>query len=284
MPSGTAVFLDSSILIARITHRKEIKDAINSRLESYSFKCSGMIVRCEIIRRLMIDANYMYGLSRTCGTIQEVNRRVEALPAFQRNKKQTCLQILNTVDEFDDDKGRLDRLGYLTGFLLKSGLRSIEREVHFFDESDCAIGKGSIVRKGSRFKFGPDTCRKTGDRCGIIGFLHETRDSLERIDAHLEKIEGKDGEKFSAQLKEARRFIAAYRDNPKGVRERKPCRSVGDLLIALESRSIPDFYTLNGKESQHLSRALGQNLFVRPTNPNHVEVECLDSDSTWPEF
>lgn len=50
-------------------------------------------------------------------------------------------------------------------------------------------------------------------------------------------------------------FIRSFLEAPDRIHDRDPCKTVGDLLIALESVGIPTFYTINDKESQHLCRA-----------------------------
>jgi hypothetical protein len=55
-------------------------------------------------------------------------------------------------------------------------------------------------------------------------------------------------------------------------------------MIAMESAGVPVFYTLNSNESQHLCRALKQTLVVRPKNPEHEDLVCLDTNGVWPEF
>ena len=66
---------------------------------------------------------------------------------------------------------------------------------------------------------------------------------------------------------------------------KEPCLSIGDLLIALESSNFSTFYTMNGKESQHLCPSLKQNFIVRPRNPEKEDIECLFSNlKNWEKF
>ena len=88
----------------------------------------------------------------------------------------------------------------------------------------------------------------------------------------------------SAELNEAERFIDRAVADPSSICTMDPCLRVGDLLIALESLSVESFYTMNGKESQHLCRALNQTLIVRPKNPEHEDVLCQSSAAKWPAF
>ncbi|HEX9971847.1 MAG TPA: hypothetical protein VGD14_07235, partial [bacterium] len=66
-------------------------------------------------------------------------------------------------------------------------------------------------------------------------------------------------------------FLNEYFQGNIDIREKDPCLTVGDLLIALESNYIPDFYTMNYLESHYFCKALKQNLFVRPNNPDKDE-------------
>jgi hypothetical protein len=139
-------------------------------------------------------------------------------------------------------------------------------------------------RKGN-FDFGPDRCSKTGNKCRIGDFLKNRLDVLAEIAESLAKIPpGKERGAKSDELQAAEDFIQSYRNSPETVRSQDPCTRVGDLLLALESASIPNFYTMNGRESQHLCRIMKQTLYLRPRSADHPEIECQTNTQEWPKF
>ena len=91
-------------------------------------------------------------------------------------------------------------------------------------------------------------------------------------------------EKKSTQLKAIETGLEDVLKNPTTAPNLDPCLTVGDLVIALESNGIRTFYTLNSKESQHLCRALDQDLVIRPNDSAKAEITHLHTDSLWPEY
>jgi len=63
MPIGTALFLDTSIQIARFVHSRETKDKINERIKQYTLVVSSEVVLQEFKRRLLKEAQYRMALS-----------------------------------------------------------------------------------------------------------------------------------------------------------------------------------------------------------------------------
>jgi hypothetical protein len=61
-----------------------------------------------------------------------------------------------------------------------------------------------------------------------------------------------------------------------------PCRTVGDLLLAIESAQVRNLYTMNYTESQAYCDFLGQDLAVRPNNPEHEERQYFQNEKPWP--
>jgi hypothetical protein len=282
MGKGTAIFLDTTILIARLIHAPEIKNAIKNRLKQFSFICSGLVARQEFKRRLLKDAKYLLALAEEDSTIQEIQRRLEYLSEFQKRKFRTCFQILNTVDEMDTDTDRAMRLRYQMRYLLRYGLRNTESLVHFFTDSGCACGRRDVTERKGKYDLGPERCSKTGEECRIDEFLSVNKHFMIAISEFLSAVTGAK----SDELKRAESFSEGFLTSSQSVRAKDPCSSVGDLVLALESvhMQIPVFYTMNGRESQYLCRALKQRLIVRPANPAHSELDCAADDDTWPTF
>ena len=285
MSQSRAAFLDTSIQIARLIHSPETQVKIENRLRQFDLKVTSLVVRQEYKRRLLKDAAYLLSLFDRYESFAKVHRHiVDVLTPFQRRKQKISLQLLSTLFEDDSDSDLTSRAKLLLKGLLRDGLYEFDESVdHVIRESDCGCATQEVRRSGRRHKrydFGVDKCNK-GQGCGISEFLDTRREYLKTVLQYLEALP--DG-RLTAELRNAAAFIRSYLKNPGGVRSEDPCRKVGDLLIAMESVRIPIFYTMNGKESQHLCRTLDQCLIVRPSNPSKDDILCEPDQSEWPQF
>ena len=150
--------------------------------------------------------------------------------------------------------------------------------------SGCGCGKRDVIEREKlrKYDLGEERCSRTRPgECGIVAFLASRKDWSERI---LQKLRSLSAEQKSSELSNAERFLERLFDRPNQANQDDPCLSVGDLLIALESVDEPNFFTVNSKESQHLCRALGQTLVVRPIDPTKPDVVCASQDPQWPAF
>jgi hypothetical protein len=165
--------------------------------------------------------------------------------------------------------------------LLRDGLYEFEQSVdHVVQKSGCGCALQGVLQSRKRYDFGAEKCSRVSN-CEIVQFLDSHRSNLNDILEHLVNLPA---EALTNELVNARDFIQEFLDKPDEIRQRDPCLSVGDLLIAIESAGIPTFYTMNGKESQHICRPMQQNLIVRPANPSGVDIECDSAKSDWPRF
>jgi hypothetical protein len=165
--------------------------------------------------------------------------------------------------------------------LLRDGLYEFEQSVgHVVTRATCGCASEELKLKKKQYDFGSESCLKAGS-CGIIEFLIANQDVLQAV---LDKLEATPSERLTGELSNAVAFIRAFLDDPNGIRGRDPCKTVGDLLIALESAGIPTFYTMNGKESQHLCRVVNQSMVVCPANPMKDDVQCDAGNADWPAF
>lgn len=278
----TVAFLDTSIHIARIIHSPETKRQIEGRLRTCELTTTGLIARQEFKRRLLKDARYLLDLFLKYKSFARVHRHVvDVLPPHHRRKQQISLEILATLMEEDSDEELAERAVLLLRGLLRDGLYEFDESVgHVISKSQCGCAGQEIRQRGKRYEFGEERCSKIG-KCGVLAFLESVRPEIQRILALLESLPEED---VTIELDRAINFGKAFLDSPERMREHDPCKTVGDLLIALESSGIPVFYTMNGKESQHLCRALDQSLVVRPSNPSKSDIECPSHDAAWPKF
>ena len=279
---GAAAFVDTSIQIARLIHSPETRNQIDARLSEFDLIVSGLVVEQEFKRRLLKDARYLLDLFSKYGSFEKVQRHVvDVLTPFQKRKQKISLQLLTTLLEDDTDADRTDRAILLLEGLIRDGLYEFEQSVdHVIQATQCSCALKQISKVRDRYEFGSDKCSAQSD-CGILSFLEENQGKLAEI---LSYLNGLKATELTPELESACEFIRKFIDCPTDVQSLDPCKTVGDLLIALESLSVPVFYTLNGKESQHLCKVLGQTLIVKPTNPANEEVVCDSSNESWPRF
>ncbi len=192
--------------------------------------------------------------------------------------------MLMVVFERGTDKELTERARRYLRQLLRAGLADFTNSVHHVVwQSGCACSYYPVteVVPYKRYDFGPIKCSRVSNRCGIDELFELQRDAAELI---LAKLRGIAVGKKSAEILKIEGFLERALHDTGSIHSMDPCLTVGDLVIALESANVDFFYTLNGKESQHLCRILNQSLIVRPKNPEHEDVVCLNSDDAWREF
>jgi hypothetical protein len=272
---GTAVFLDTSIQIARIVHSPLEKRKIAERISEYDITASSVVVRQEFKRRLLKEAKYLIDQLNRRGSFHEVFYHVEGLPALYHNRKRhICLQMLGSLFENASDRDLTERLKLRLHFLLTLGLKQFDKQVdQVLTSLECGCNKIPIrVKKEfASYEFGTDKCSEAGDRCGILAYLIGRRETLTDIYKYLKS---KHASMKTEELLRSEAFLERILIDPSIAQSQNPCLTVGDLLIAIESSGIPTFYTLNQKESQFFCDALGQELIVRPIDPLQDDIIC----------
>ena len=285
MTEVNEIFIDTSIAIAAMIHSSDTKKRIAERIRLHSGSVTSLIVKQEFKRRLLKEAQYLLNQLNSKGSFRKVLRHVsDILPPQQERKRNICLDMMLTVFEQAEDAELTERAKKYLRALLRTGLREFEERFNSIVwASGCACSTQPVVEreKYRRYDFGEERCSKTRGACGVIDFLQSKRSEMERVLQYLRSIRP---DKKTIELQRSESFIMKVVADCSMATNLDPCLSMGDLMIALESMGIPVFYTLNGKESQHLCRALGQSLVVRKKNPEHEDVVCQNTDPEWPEF
>jgi len=222
-------------------------------------------------------------------TFEELFRHVtDILPIQQDRKRNICTQLCHSVLAAAARGDLTERARRHFRTLLKTGMAMFEFNIdHIVRDVGCACANHPItedkVRK--KFDFGPVECRECKDRCGIAAFLaseeSRLRDLLERL-ARLPQSTKTKGGREPSELGQIEIFLVELLNNGTDPCSMNPCLTVGDLVIAIESRNIPHVYTMNGKESQHLCRWLGQSLILRKKYHVHDDIVCDRVDPHWP--
>jgi hypothetical protein len=285
MKSGSAIFLDTSIQIARILHSPETKARIRSRLNQFSLSVTSEVVKQEYKRRVCAEAVYLLNQINARGSLQAVQYHlVNELPVQLGRKRTICLDMLTAFFGKDREPELSERAKRYLRTLLRHGMAQFESSVgHVIRESGCACARHTIQERVAyrRYDLGPTKCSQTGTACGIAHFLTGKREQLEMVRDFLANVPMT---RKSTEIQNSEHFIEMVLADQESAQKYDPCTKVGDLIIAMESVGIPVFFTLNGKESQHLCRALVQELIVRPINPDRDDTVCSASAEEWPQF
>jgi hypothetical protein len=282
------VFVDTSIQIARVVHGPKTKEQIQERLAKHGQAVTGLVVRQEFKRRLLKEAVYLLDLLERFGSFGEVQQyliRFQPKYKWLQRKKNICLQAIAEFHAGATDEERTERFKLYLRSLLVTGLRRFDQQVDTLrQDSCCACGRTGVTEKKAfrKYDLGPDHCsRQEARNCGIVSFLTNCAELRERVLKYLRALPEQEK---TAELKNAQAFLEKLTTDLAGARKEDPCLKVGDLLIALESAGIPNFYTLNWAESQHLCRPLQQTLIVCPVSPLNPEVVCPKEQKEWPAF
>ena len=283
MTDGDAVFLDTSIMIARFVHSPELKRRISDRLSEFKFVTTSLVVRYEFRRRLLKEALYLLKQLDRLGSLVKLQRHVhDVLPQQQDRKRRICLQTITAIFEADDDESQTERARLFLRSLLAGGLEEFDELVdHVIEASGCACGKVAVRQKKSgNFDVGEDKCSKLPAECQINQFFGSNHKAIEKIHEHLTEVGVAN---CSGELKKTIQLIQQL-EGEVDLRQENPCLTVGDLVIALESQNVPTFDTLNSRESKRLCRALNQTMIVRKPNPAHDDIVCARDETSWGEF
>ena len=272
--TGSAVFLDTSIQIARFFHAPEMKEKIESTLSRFNISATSLVVKQEFKRRVLKEVRYLLSLFARHKSFNKVRRHVDSQlqDPRQKRKQAMCLHLLDTIGETDagpeSDADRTDRAVLLLELLMEEGLADFENSVdHIFIESGCACATEPVRSdRIGHVDFGIETCSKAGALCGVAAFLASNKPLLRGI---AEGIRTTESSKLTEELRKIGAFIDDLPPGATGVESKDPCKTVGDLLIAIESKSVRTFYTINRKESEVLCRCLGQELIFRPAGYDH---------------
>ena len=273
------VFLDTSIQIARWIHGPRTKQRIRERLREFDSTSTGLVVRHEFKERFLKDVAYLLRMLDRFDSVSRLRRHVmDVIPPQQQRKKNICLETLETLFESENEESKTERARLFLESLLEDGLKDFDGSVdRLIEESACGCGSSEIRKRRRNWEFGPSKCSRA-DECGIASFLGSRTSQLKQI---LERIQALPERGKTEELKKAEQFITAYFENPNESERLDPCTTVGDLLIAAESVGVPTFYTMNWKESEHLCRALDQNLVVSFPNPDRDDVVCRADEEDW---
>ena len=281
------VFVDSSIQVARTTREPSMRARISTWLARYKLKVTGSVALQEFKRRVLRDLAYLLTKLDQTGSYQRTLDYVTSvLPSQHQRKKQICLPVLHQlIQPPATDEELTERLRLYLRSLIVNG------EKHFVEGLDSVVeGIGCYwarrpIREKKRYKeydFGEIKCSKTKNLCqvknALQGKITECRDLLDFLN-------GLPASRMTKELESAREFLdrVLNKNGIATVNSEEPCLKVGDLLLALESKAIPNFYTMNYRESQAYCDLHGQELAIRPNDPRQNETVYSQGAKPWPD-
>jgi hypothetical protein len=273
------IFTDTTIHIARLIHSNKIKQQINTCIAKFPREVTGLVVRQEFKRRLLSEARYLLNCFKEDPSFDEVQHRVNRLlDRYHGRKKQICLDTLTECCRRAHLNGPasandlVDRAKSYLRTLLKYGMRDFDAKVfNVLSDSGCACSVLPIIEQVEyeKYDLGEDECTKMGKGCGIWAFLSSRRPTLQLIESTLSQEKN-----LTKELQAILTFIQEFLADSNAVAKKSnACTEVGDLLIALESSSHKDFFSMNKAESSVLCKALLQKLHVQPANPDNQPEE-----------
>lgn len=285
MNEWTIVFLDSSIQIARTIRENRIKARINTWLSRYKLKVTGIVALQEFKRRVLRDVAYLLTkLNQTGSYLATLHFITSVLPVQQQRRKGVCLPILHSILPGSSDQELTERARLYFRTLVVCG------EKHFIKGVDSVLSSIECywarvpIREKKRYvtyDLGETKCTKSKRQCQIGNSLQAKRAVCEGL---LEFLKTLPPQRMTAELQSARAFLDRVVNGNalQNIYTEEPCLAVGDLLLALESNGMPDFYTMNYRESQAYCDFLQQNLTIRPNNPDHDERVHFQTTKPWP--
>jgi hypothetical protein len=280
-----AVFVDSSIQIAKAIRERPMKEQIAQWLARHDPPVTGLAALQEFKRRVLRECAFLLAKMKKNGSYQNtLDFITSVLPAQLSRKQHICLLLLHQILPGRSDQELTERARLYLRTLLITDEDQFRREWNVIDSGlDCYWARFSIRerRRYSDYDFGETHCSKSLGGCEIGAGINAKLETCRRL---LEFLRGLAAERLTRELESARdileRMVMANDSN--AIPKEELCLKAGDLLLALDSESAGDFYTMNYRESQAYCDFFEQNLTVRPNNPENDEKMYLNSEKPWP--
>ncbi len=280
-----AVFVDSSIQIAKAIREWPMKAKIAKWLEHHGPPITGFVALQEFKRRVLREVAYLLAKLTKNGSYQTtLDYITSVLPAQLSRKQKICLLLLHQILPGSSDQELTERARLYLRTLLVTGEDQFRREWGLMDGGlDCYWARFSIRerRRYADYDFGGTCCSQSQGGCEIGVGLNARLETCRRLLGYLRALSP---ERLTNELESARNILERIlvAEDFKAIQNEELCLKAGDLLLALDSEFTRDFYTMNYRESQAYCDFFEQNLTVRPNNPAEDEKIYLKSEKPWP--
>ena len=125
--------------------------------------------------------------------------------------------------------------------------------------------KGVHQRKDGRLVWKPPKCQRRLKQCRLDEFFVENKEVFRRI---KEAIDGLTEDCRTDQLRAFSTVIGLAMSDPGVLLDyRTGCKRLADAIIAVDSKNYGNMFSQNEKESNVLTKLLGQTFYYLPPNP-----------------
>lgn len=278
------IYLDTSIEIAKLVHPRAIREEIKGHLSSYDHVVTGKYVQAEFLNNIVKEAIFLLKNSRQVKNYNQLQisiRKLRSHPGWNR-KYNLCFDLLTSiVDKNGGDNYMLEMItAELERFIIRS--KKIFERTHSRIQEDvgCLRSELEVKRtyKNNQHEYSMDTIKCHDKKCNIFDFLKKNETHLAELLTFLTQLETK-----TKEIDLAIDFIKLYFKNDSALYQKNRCAKVGDLLIALSSKEVSNFYSMNYKESRHFAKHLMQNFIFRPHQEEKSTIVC-HHDQDWDDL
>ena len=254
-------------------------------LSRFSKRVSSSVALQEFKRRVLRELVYLLSkLDQTRSYQTTLSHATSVLPAQQHRKMRICVPLLHQVLLGASDEELTERARRYFHFLLLNGERQFLQGLDsILPGVNCFWARAPIAEKTryKRYQMGDTRCSKTKKQCDIGKELTRVLPICRELHEFLVALPA---DRLTTELKNAREFLDRVVNGSAldQIHDEDACLNFGDLLIAIESASVKQFYTMNYRESQAFCEFFEQTLTVRPNNPAADEVTHTVESKPWP--
>jgi len=267
-PDSSEVFLDTSIHCC--FHKGETLGLrLRWLLRLFSWKGSSTYSMTEYGNVILATAQYYLRRLRELKSVARAQEHMaHVLPPQQHEKRTWAFSLIQTLGRTEEER-TLRAIASLRR-LLKLGTSAVEAhcDTPLADGTRCHWGKtGLRRRRDGEYAWKTPNCRSSNRACNVDGFFVEHRETFKSI---KKEIDGLDAALLTNELRQFSRVIGDALADPSILLDyNHGCKLLADALIAVDSKEFRSFATQNYKESQVLTKVLGQRCYYLPNNPEH---------------
>ena len=144
------VFVDTSILVAKVIREPPVRARIKSWLDRFQLKVSGRVALQEFKSRVLRDAAYLlYKLNQSGTYMATLHHVTNVLPRQLQRKQRICLPLLHQIlPGGTSDQELTERARLYLRTLLVYGQKQVELELDAFQPSiTCYWSTVPVVEK-----------------------------------------------------------------------------------------------------------------------------------------
>jgi len=276
-PDSSEVFLDTSIHCC--FHKGETLGLrLRWLLRLFFWRGSSTYSMTEYGNVILATAQYYLRKLRELKSVARVQEHLaHVLPPQHHERRTWAFSLIQTLGRTEEER-TLRAVASLRR-LLKLGTSAVEAHCDppLADGTRCHWGKTGLQRRrDGEYIWKTPNCRSTNKACNVDGFFVDHRETFESI---KKEIDGLDVDLLTDELRQFSRVIGDALAAPSILLDyNRGCKLLADALIAVDSKDFRSFATQNYKESQVLTKVLGQRCYYLPNNPEHG-VAILEDDA-----